>query len=57
MSAVADAIDSRPAGRGAQMTERLRTEIRAGTNLADVAISGPNPMFVVKKMGDSDGKH
>ncbi|MDP2644209.1 MAG: extracellular solute-binding protein [Desulfobacterales bacterium] len=38
-------------GRGAQMTEKLRTEIRAGANLADVALSGNNPMFTVKKMG------
>jgi iron(III) transport system substrate-binding protein len=38
-------------GRGAQMTEKLRTEIRAGANLADVVLSGNNPMFTVKKMG------
>ncbi|MDP2644479.1 MAG: extracellular solute-binding protein [Desulfobacterales bacterium] len=38
-------------GRGAQMTEKLRTEVRTGANLADVVLSGSNPMFTVKKMG------
>ncbi|MDP2646379.1 MAG: extracellular solute-binding protein [Desulfobacterales bacterium] len=39
------------AGRGADLSRKLRTEKTAGVNAADVVISGGNTFFAVKKLG------
>ncbi|MDP2644210.1 MAG: extracellular solute-binding protein [Desulfobacterales bacterium] len=39
------------AGRGADLSRKLRTEKTAGSNLADVVIAGSNTLFSVKQMG------
>ncbi|MDP2646554.1 MAG: extracellular solute-binding protein [Desulfobacterales bacterium] len=39
------------AGRGSDISRKLRTEKTAGVHLADVIISGGNTMFAVKQLG------